>query len=151
MYNKRIYGGFDVQDTLADSLIFGSGARVKRDIAQYEIKEFKINESYKNMNKAQRILSEFFMDEVTKEHPFSGVDVTKILTDPDNEGLFELPKDKKFWEMPITHYADLVKRKGRVAIEGALLNLRIFNANKNPDVSEKAEAIRLKLKKQFDW
>jgi len=35
--NKRIYGQFDIDDTLADSLIFGHGARVKRNILPYEL------------------------------------------------------------------------------------------------------------------
>ena len=37
LYNKRLYGQFDVDDTLADSLIFGHGARVKRNILPYEL------------------------------------------------------------------------------------------------------------------
>ena len=101
------------------------------------------------MNRAVQILNYFY--EVTKDRPFSGVDVTKILTDPKNKDLFELPDDKKFWDMPIEHYVKLVKKKGRVPIEGALLNLRIFNANNNPDISQKAEDIRLALKKEFKW
>lgn len=100
------------------------------------------------MVKALKILSFF---EKTKEHPFSGVDVTKILTDKDNDNLFELPDGKKFWEVPISHFEELVKKKGRVPIEGALINLRIFNANNNPEISKKAEDIRLELKKKFDW
>ena len=35
--NKRLYGQFDIDDTLADSLIFGHGARVKRNILPYEL------------------------------------------------------------------------------------------------------------------
>ena len=62
-----------------------------------------------------------------------------------------MPDGKKFWEMPISFYIDLVKEKGRVLIEGALLNLRIFNANKTPEISQRAEDIRLKLKKEFKW
>lgn len=100
------------------------------------------------MNKSIKILSFF---EKTKDRPFSGVDVTKILTDKDNDNLFELPDDKKFWEVPVSHFEDLVKRKGRVLIEGALINLRIFNSNNNPEISKKAEDLRLVLKKKFDW
>ena len=99
------------------------------------------------MNKVKQLLHELF--EVSKDHPFSGVDVTNILQDNDN--LFELPKDKNFWEMPLSHYVDLVNKKGRVKIEGALINLRIFNANKNPEISQKAEDIRLQLKDKFNW
>lgn len=38
LYNKRLFSGLDVGTTLADSLVFGSGARVKGDIPNYMIK-----------------------------------------------------------------------------------------------------------------
>lgn len=37
--NKRMWAGVDCGDTLADSLIYGHGARVKRNINPWEIKE----------------------------------------------------------------------------------------------------------------
>jgi hypothetical protein len=101
------------------------------------------------VNKIIRILNELFFNEVTKDKPFSGVDIFKDFKD--SGGLFELPKDKNFWDMPLSHYVDLVNKKGRVPIEGALISLRVFNANNNPDVSKRAEDIRLKLKDKFNW
>ena len=102
------------------------------------------------MNKIQLILSELYLsNESTNDHPFAGIDVTSILTD--NKNIFNLPPGKKFWDMPISYYVDLVSKKGRVVIEGALLNLRIFNINKNPNISKQAENIRLELKKKLNW
>jgi len=37
--NKRLYSEIDVNDTLIDSLIYGHGARVPRNIEPYEIKK----------------------------------------------------------------------------------------------------------------
>lgn len=37
--NKRIFGGFNIGNTLAESLIFGHGARVKRDLLPYELRK----------------------------------------------------------------------------------------------------------------
>ena len=35
--NKRLFGGFEIGNTLSESLIFGHGARVKRDVMPYEL------------------------------------------------------------------------------------------------------------------
>ena len=40
--NKRLYSDISVSDTLYNSIVYGRGARVKRDILPYEIKKFKI-------------------------------------------------------------------------------------------------------------
>ena len=41
--NKRMWSdNKDIKDTLVDSLIYGKGARVKRDIMSYEIKKYDI-------------------------------------------------------------------------------------------------------------
>jgi len=37
--NKRLFGGFNIGNTLADSLIFGHGARIKRDLLPYELRK----------------------------------------------------------------------------------------------------------------
>lgn len=40
--NKRYYGDYqsdEIKDTLADSLIYGSGARIKRDAKPYEVRD----------------------------------------------------------------------------------------------------------------
>ena len=45
LYNKRLWGGVKfshIKNNLVDSLLYGHGARVKRDILPYEIKKYDI-------------------------------------------------------------------------------------------------------------
>lgn len=66
-----------------------------------------------------------------------------------HEGILEIPEDKKFWQMPLKHYKNLVQKKGYAKIIRALTNLEVWNKNDNPDISKKASNIADKLKKEF--
>ena len=74
-------------------------------------------------------------------------EATKI--DVKHPGVLEIPKNKKFWEMPITHYEGLVERKGYQRIIKALTNIETWNKDKHKDISKKASDIADKLKKIF--
>lgn len=66
-----------------------------------------------------------------------------------HEGILEIPEDKKFWQLPIKHYEELVNKKGYAEIIKALNNLKVWNKNNNPDISKKASDIMDKLSKKF--
>ena len=66
-----------------------------------------------------------------------------------HEGILEIPEDKKFWQMSLKHYKNLVQKKGYAKIIRALTNLEVWNKNDNPDISKKASNIADKLKKEF--
>ena len=46
--NKRMWGNIDCGDTLADSLVYGHGARIARNIMPYEIKRYDVDENHIN-------------------------------------------------------------------------------------------------------
>ena len=66
-----------------------------------------------------------------------------------NSGILEVPEGKKFWQLPLSHYEDLVKRKGYGKIIRALTNLKTWNKNDDKDISSKADSIADKLRKKF--
>lgn len=63
-----------------------------------------------------------------------------------HSGILEIPEDKKFWQLPLKHYIDLVNKKGYGKIIRALTNLEVWNKNDNPEISQKASNIANKLK-----
>ena len=63
-----------------------------------------------------------------------------------HEGILEIPEDKKFWQLPLKHYKNLVEKKGYQKIIRALTNLEVWNKNDNPEISQKASNIADKLK-----
>lgn len=72
---------------------------------------------------------------------------TKIKTK--NPGILEVPEDKKFWQLPLSHYEKLVDKKGYTKIIRALTNLEVWNKNDDPKISKKASDIADKLKKKY--
>jgi len=58
-----------------------------------------------------------------------------------NPGILEIPEDKRFDKMPLSHYKSLMKKKGRAQIMRALLNLERWNKNDDPDIAEKARKL----------
>jgi hypothetical protein len=65
-----------------------------------------------------------------------------------NPGILEVPKDKGFGDLPLSHYTALEEKKGRGAVMRALLNLERWNSNNHPSTSAKARAIINALKKK---
>lgn len=66
-----------------------------------------------------------------------------------NPGILEVPEDKKFWQLPLSHYEKLVDKKGYAKIIRALTNLEVWNKNDDPKISKKASDIADKLKKKY--
>jgi len=65
-------------------------------------------------------------------------------------GILEIPEDKDFDKMPLSHYLALEKSKGKPAIMKALLNLERWNKKKNPEISSKARKIIDALMKKHE-
>lgn len=65
-----------------------------------------------------------------------------------NPGILEVPKDKGFDDLPISHYVALEEKKGKQAVMRALLNLERWNSNNHPSISAKARSIINALKKK---
>ena len=65
--------------------------------------------------------------------------------------ILEIPDNKKFYTMPISHYVKLSKEKGKKPVMTALLNLERWNKNDNPELSKKARDLidRLKRNKEY--
>lgn len=72
-----------------------------------------------------------------------------VKIDVENPGVLEVPEDKKFWQLPLSHFEKLVDKKGYAKIIRALTNLEVWNKNDDPDISKKASDIADKLKKKF--
>lgn len=66
-----------------------------------------------------------------------------------NPGVLEIPEDKKFWQLPLSHYEKLVDKKGYTTVIRALTNLEVWNKNDDPEISKKASDIADKLKKKY--
>ena len=60
--------------------------------------------------------------------------------------VLEIPEGKHFWQMPIKHYVNLCKKKTYAEIVKALVNLKVWNKKKHPDIAAKADKILDKLK-----
>jgi len=67
--------------------------------------------------------------------------VMEVTTKVVHPGVLEVPEGKNFWEMPISHYKTLQKKKGAGAIMKALLNLERWNSKKDPPLAAKARKI----------
>jgi len=66
-------------------------------------------------------------------------------------GVLDVPDGKNFYDLPLSHYIDLAKSKGKPEIMKALLNLERWNSKKDPSLSGKARAIIDKLKSNSEW
>jgi len=69
----------------------------------------------------------------------------------EHPGILEVPAGKKFWQLPLKHYINLAKKKGRAAIARAINNLRRWNKNRAPDIAKKAEELMNRLKANPQW
>jgi|YelNatPaOPRAMG01_1025707.scaffolds.fasta_scaffold88525_2 hypothetical protein len=61
--------------------------------------------------------------------------------------ILEVPKDKLFWDLPITHYENLVQKIGLTPVVRALLNLESYNNRKDPLIRKRSQIIVERLKK----
>jgi hypothetical protein len=60
--------------------------------------------------------------------------------------ILEVPKDKLFWDLPLSHYQGLVNKVGLTPVVRALLNLESYNHRKDPLIRKRAKTIVERLK-----
>lgn len=65
---------------------------------------------------------------------------------PKNEGILEVPEGKKVYDLPVSHFKNLIDRKGREAIIRAITNLQVWNKNDDPKISKWAKDMKKSLK-----
>lgn len=63
----------------------------------------------------------------------------------ENPGLLEVPKDKSIMDLPVSHFKDLIDKKGRNAIIRGITNLEIWNKNDDPEISRWARNMKSKI------
>jgi hypothetical protein len=73
----------------------------------------------------------------------------KLQIEVTHPGMLEVPEGKKFYELPISHFVELAKRKGYKNVSRALVNIEVWNKKKHPDLSTKAKEVLTKLQKEF--
>ncbi len=67
-----------------------------------------------------------------------------------HENVLAIPKNKTFVKMPLSHFVNLAKKKGRALIVRALLNLERWNKTRNPAIAKHARAAINAIAKAFD-
>ncbi len=63
----------------------------------------------------------------------------------EHPGMLEVPEGKEVEDMSLDHFTGLVKKNGFDKISRALLNLRLWNKEKNPDLSRWADKMQEKV------
>lgn len=69
----------------------------------------------------------------------------------ENPGILEVPEGKHFWDLPLKHFIELAKKKGKPAIARAINNIARWMKNKAPDVAAKARELMDRLKGNSEW
>ena len=64
----------------------------------------------------------------------------------ENPGLLEVPKGKSVMSLPVSHFKNLIDKKGRSAIIRGLTNLEIWNKNDDPKIASWARKMKESLK-----
>jgi len=66
-------------------------------------------------------------------------------------GVLDVPEGKSFSSLPLSHFIDIAKSKGKGEVMKALLNLERWNKEKDPSVSKAARGIIDKLESSNEW
>lgn len=63
----------------------------------------------------------------------------------ENPGLLEVPEGKSVMDLPVSHFKNLIDKKGRNAIIRGITNLEIWNKNDDPHISKWARDMKSKI------
>ncbi len=63
-------------------------------------------------------------------------------------GILEVPEGKDVEDLPLTHFKKLIRKKGWEEISKALINLKVWNKERDPKLSKWADNTQEKL---ADW
>lgn len=76
---------------------------------------------------------------------FEGVQI-----EAENPGLLEVPEGTDIQNLSTNHFKKLIDKKGWDAISKGLVNLEVWNKNKNPGLSSWAKTMQHKLSKWWE-
>lgn len=62
-------------------------------------------------------------------------------------GILEVPEGKDVEDLPLSHFQDLIKKKGWAEISKAIINLKVWMRKSNPKLSKWADDNQEKLAK----
>ena len=65
--------------------------------------------------------------------------------------VLEVPDGMSVDSLPLKHFVDLAKRKGRKEIVRALTNLEVWFIKKKPELSKWAKQMKIDLAKAMGW
>ena len=68
----------------------------------------------------------------------------------EHPGVLEVPEGKNVEDLPYSHFAALVKKKGFGEISKALTNLHTWNTKQNPTLANWADKMQEKLAGEFE-
>ena len=71
----------------------------------------------------------------------------KVKIPVEHPGLLEVPEGKDVENLPLSHFQNLIKKKGWEKISKGLINLKVWNKEKNPTLSSWADRTQEKLAK----
>lgn len=71
----------------------------------------------------------------------------KVKIKVEHPGVLEVPEGKKVNELPLSHFKKLIKKKGWSEISKALINLKVWNKNDDPELSKWADKTQEELSK----
>jgi len=72
----------------------------------------------------------------------------KVKIKVEHPGVLEVPEGKKVNELPLSHFKKLIKKKGWEEVSKALINLKVWNKNDDPELSKWADKTQEEL---ADW
>jgi len=69
----------------------------------------------------------------------------KVKLKVEHPGVLEVPEGKKVYDLPLSHFKELVRRKTLSTVSRALTNLIVWNKKKNPSISKRIDNIQNQL------
>ena len=78
---------------------------------------------------------------------FQEADNPKVKIPVEHPGVLEVPEGKSVEDLPVSHFKKLIKKKGWPKVSRALINLKVWNREKNPSLSSWADRMQERLAK----
>jgi len=76
-----------------------------------------------------------------------GLSEQKVKIPVKHPGVLEVPEGKDVETLSMSHFEDLIKKKGWETVSKALTNLNVWNKKENPTLSNWADGMQAKLAK----
>jgi rubrerythrin len=103
----------------------------------------KFNEIRNDERDHMAILSELVSEYNSREH--NGMSEAANIK-AKNPGILEVPDDRNVMELPVSHFKELIDKRGREAIIRAITNLQVWHEKDNPKISSWAKKMKQSLK-----